>query len=122
MAANRDVHLTKEIDHLIAGDSKFTRQIMYSKLAQPNSSLRPSGIGVELSARIPFARPLSMIPITAVDSRPAAEPSSAADGPSRTVIPRARSKGNTLSKLLIEASGAAIASCSFPRRAASLTC
>ena len=50
MAAHGNVHLTKEIDHLVAGDPEFARQIMYSKLAQPISSLRPSGIGVRLSA------------------------------------------------------------------------
>jgi hypothetical protein len=91
MTPHRNVHLTKEIDHLVAWNSKLTRQIMYSKLAQPYSSpsLRPSGIGVGLSARIPFAKPRSTIPTTAVASRPTAAPSSAAAGPARTVIPRA---------------------------------
>ena len=123
MAAHRNVHLTKEIDHLVAGNAKFTRQIMYSKLAQPNSSptLRTSRIGSRLSARIPLARPLSTIPITAAVSRPAALPSSDADGPATTVIPLAWSRGITLSKLLLEASGAAIARCTLPRFAASLT-
>ena len=50
MAAHRYVHLAKEIDHLVAGNAEFARQIMYSKLAQPISSLRPSGIGARLSA------------------------------------------------------------------------
>ena len=99
MAADGNVHLAKEVDHFVAGNSEFARQIMYSKLAQPISSLRPSGIGVRLSARIPFANPLSTIPITAVASRPATEPSSVAGGPATTMIPRARSSGSTLSKL-----------------------
>src|SRR5204863_8025410 len=91
MAAHRNVHLTKEIDHLVAGNSELACQVMHSKLTQTCSSpsLRPSGIGLGLSARIPAARPLSTIPTTAVVSRPAAEPSSAADGPRTTVIPRA---------------------------------
>jgi hypothetical protein len=50
MAAHRYVHLTKESGHLVAGHAEFARQIMYSKLAQPISSLRPSGIGARLSA------------------------------------------------------------------------
>ena len=91
MTTHRNVHLTKEIDHLVARNSELARQVMYSKLAQPSSSptLRPSDIGVGLSARIPFARPLSTIPTTVVVSRPAADPSAAAGGPTTTVIPRA---------------------------------
>jgi hypothetical protein len=50
MAAHGYVHLTKESGHLVAGHAEFARQIMYSKLAQPISSLRPSGIGARLSA------------------------------------------------------------------------
>jgi hypothetical protein len=91
MAAHRYVHLTKEIDYLVAWNPELACQIMYSKLAQPYSSpsVRPPGIGVGLSARIPFARPLSTIPTTAVVSRPTADPNSAAGGPTNTATPRA---------------------------------
>jgi hypothetical protein len=50
MAAHGNIHLTKESEHLVAGNPEFARQIMYSKLAQPISSLRPSGIGARPSA------------------------------------------------------------------------
>src|SRR5205085_6980760 len=86
MAAHRNIHLAKKRDHLVARDSKLACQVVHSKLAQPNSSSRTSTSGSRLSARIPFAKPLSTIPITAVASRPAAEPKSAADGPATMVI------------------------------------
>jgi len=38
MAANGDVHLAKEVDHLVTGNPKLACQIMHSKLAQAYSS------------------------------------------------------------------------------------
>src|SRR5690348_5761983 len=34
MAANRNVHLTKERDHIVRRDSEFTSHVVYAKLAQ----------------------------------------------------------------------------------------
>src|SRR5205823_9140485 len=58
MAADGDIHLAQEADHLVAGNPELACQIMYSKLAQPTSSSRTSTNGSRLSARMPFAKPL----------------------------------------------------------------
>ena len=43
MAAHGNVHLAKQIDHLVAGNPEFARQIVYSKLAQPTLLLTAIG-------------------------------------------------------------------------------
>src|SRR5205085_10705534 len=74
MAANGNVHLAKQIDYLVTGNSKLACQVVHSKLAQTTSSFPTLGISSAPMARRPFANPLSTIPITAVASRPAAAP------------------------------------------------
>ena len=49
MAANRNIHLSKEVDHLIDGYSELTRHVIYEKLAQKTTSLNPGGSMVEPS-------------------------------------------------------------------------
>jgi hypothetical protein len=47
MAAHRNIHLSKEVDHLIDGDSEFACHVGNEKLAQRTTSLDPGGSNVE---------------------------------------------------------------------------
>ena len=44
MAAHRNVHLTKDIDHLVAGDPELACHVVYAKLAQTVLLADPLGI------------------------------------------------------------------------------
>ena len=47
MAAHRDIHLSKEVYHLIDGDPEFACHVIHEKLAQNTTSLNPHGSTVE---------------------------------------------------------------------------
>ena len=50
MAAHRDIHLSKEVYHLIDGDPEFACHVVNEKLAQNTTSLIPRGSMVEQRA------------------------------------------------------------------------
>ncbi len=52
MAAHRDIHLSKEVDHLIDGYPEFASHVVHEKLAQNTTSLIPVGSVVEPAAHL----------------------------------------------------------------------
>lgn len=118
MAAHGNVHLSKEVDHLIDGYPEFACHVVNEKLAQA----LPPGNPTLIASAIPFASPASLTPITATASRPAISPSSREESSSITRTFFAARSETILSKLFCDASLATSAIFTFPRRAASRTC
>ncbi len=75
VAAHRNVHLTKQGDHLVSGNPELTGQVRYTQACSPILLWSPVR-GYLHRART--SHPAT--PTTAVASRPTALPSSAADG------------------------------------------
>jgi hypothetical protein len=124
LPAHRDVHLAKERDHLVSGNSELASNLLNAKLAQTvllSSSAAAEPLDSTMS-RIPFANCRSTIPTAAVDSRPTAAPSSAALAAFVKRMRRASRSGINLFKLFGDASGAITAKARSPFLAACRTC